>query len=111
MDKASKITLDKTVKKMIDSELGFILLEADEKSIYAVSYTHLDVYKRQQWSLEDLPMMFPDWKIVPSQEPYKKERLKEIGKLLKSCEAVVHALSLIHILRRFIVGIIIFRCS
>lgn len=36
MDKASKITLDKTVKKMIDSELGFILLEADEKSIYDV---------------------------------------------------------------------------
>lgn len=47
--------------------------------------------KYKQWSLEDLPMMFPDWKIVPSQEPYKKERLKEIGKLLKSCEAVVHA--------------------
>lgn len=36
MDKASKITLDKTVKKMIDSELGFILLEADEKSMYDV---------------------------------------------------------------------------
>ena len=34
--------------------------------------------KYEQWSLEDLPMMFPDWKIVPSQEPYKKERLKEM---------------------------------
>ena len=34
MDKVSKIDLDLVVKKLMDSEIGILLLEADEKSIY-----------------------------------------------------------------------------
>lgn len=36
MEKASKIDLDTTVKKIMDNEMGIVLLEADEKSMYDI---------------------------------------------------------------------------
>ena len=36
MEKASKIDLDTTVKKIMYNEMGIVLLEADEKSMYDI---------------------------------------------------------------------------
>lgn len=36
MKKVSKMDLETTVKKIVNNELGFLLLEADEKSMYEV---------------------------------------------------------------------------
>lgn len=50
-------------------------------------------YKR--WSLDVLPIYFPDWGQKPNGQggghTSKKERLKQIGALLKNCECVIHA--------------------
>lgn len=51
--------------------------------------------KYKRWSLSQLPIYFPDWGQKPNNQggghTSKKERLKQIGTLLKSCECVIHA--------------------
>ena len=76
------------------------------KGEYAVvwAYGHLLTLKEPEdydpayknWSLEALPIYFPDWEQKPSpQTPghgaSKSDRLRQIGQLLKQAEAVIHA--------------------
>lgn len=80
---------------------GVYLGEDESGKTYAVTsaFGHLmeladpeDYDERyKQWRLEDLPIVFKDWRVVPAKEEYKKKRLRVIQKYLKECEAVVHA--------------------
>lgn len=47
--------------------------------------------KYKKWNLDDLPISFRDWKVIPADEDYKNARLKVISYYLKQAEAVIHA--------------------
>ena len=75
------------------------------KGEYAVvwAYGHLLTLKEpedydpgyKRWSLSQLPIFFPDWGQKPNEQgggrTSKKERLQQIGELLKKSECVIHA--------------------
>lgn len=45
--------------------------------------------KYKSWRKEDLPICFKDWKLVP--DGNKKERVEQIGELIKECDKIIHA--------------------
>ena len=49
----------------------------------------------KKWSLDALPIYFPDWGQKPNEQggghSSRRERLKQIGVLLKNCACVIHA--------------------
>jgi len=47
--------------------------------------------KYKQWILDDLPIYFESWRLVPAKEDYKIRQLKLIGELLEKTDEVVHA--------------------
>ncbi|MEG0410256.1 MAG: toprim domain-containing protein, partial [Erysipelotrichaceae bacterium] len=79
----------KAILKDTKKENG--IYKNDEYTIVS-SYGHLlslaepEAYdeRYKKWSLEDLPIYFENWKRVPGEEQYKKERLKLIGSLISN---------------------------
>lgn len=45
----------------------------------------------KKWSLDTLPIYFPDWKVKPKNNGQAKKRLNGIGRLLKEADRVIHA--------------------
>lgn len=86
----------KAILKDTNKENG--IYKNDEYTIVS-SYGHLlslaepEAYdeRYKKWSLEDLPIYFENWKRVPGEEQYKKERLKLIGSLISNAECIIHA--------------------
>lgn len=45
----------------------------------------------KKWSLDALPLYFPDWGMKPNGQDGRKEQLEIIGRLLKQADSVIHA--------------------
>lgn len=45
--------------------------------------------KYKQWRKEDLPIVFENWPLVP--DGNKKDRVQQIGELIKECDQIIHA--------------------
>ena len=45
----------------------------------------------KKWSLDALPLYFPDWGMKPNGQDGRKEQLEIIGRLLKRADSVIHA--------------------
>lgn len=83
MEKASIIDLDSVVKKIIDNELGIVLLEADEKSLY-------DVLAKET-SYEDRQGMYGDgYHITYHLYPIMYKKSNEDTKLIRCRANAIH---------------------
>ena len=80
-----------------DSSAGGIIRKGDYVITWA--YGHLLTLKEPQdydskykkWSVEQLPIYFPDWEVKPSTSGDAEKRLNEIGELLSEADEVINA--------------------